>query len=142
MRMKAPIQTKYTFTTVGFITYYLVLAATLALVVGRGSDGFLAQVPFIAEHGIAGHLSNFALTTLYLFATGAIHMLVGVSWPYLLANAALLLVLNIVVELFVTVLNVPDMTDALYGIAGVAVSLGLLVFMHRFGIRLAPVRKK
>ncbi|MDB5166402.1 MAG: hypothetical protein JWM37_474 [Candidatus Saccharibacteria bacterium] len=130
--MHLKIKTPYTFTPMGFVLYYSALALMLTLMLQRNSSGLLNFA------GIGSHLSNFALSSLLLFAAGATNLLTKVSWKYIFLCALLLAGANIIMEAIVPVLNTPDMMDAAYGLAGISATLGLLALLQRYGVR--PVR--
>ncbi len=125
--MKLNVKTPYTFTTFGFVVYYVVLVAMLALILVRGDNTLPLHM--------GSHISNFSLVVTYLFCIGSVTMLTKFSWKYILANAALLILINLLVETVVSILNTPDIIDALYGIAGVVFALALLVAMRAYGFR-------
>ncbi len=43
--------------------------------------------------------------------------------------------MNIIVELFITVLNTPDIIDALYGIAGILLAYCFALFLKTSGLK-------
>jgi hypothetical protein len=133
--MKQKMQTPYAFTAAGLLIYYLVLATMLALMLVRNDQNFWAYFGFIAQYEIGSHVSNFALSTLFLFTAGALNMLTKASWRYILSAALILAIANFIAEIFVTALNTKDIVDAIYGVAGVIFALGLLPFMQKYGIR-------
>jgi len=125
--MKLLAKTPYAFTTLGYILYYSVLVFLLATMLTRHNQTIW--------HSAGSHLSNFALSALLLFISGATNMLNKVSLAYILGCAGILIAANFVIESFTSTLNAKDFTDALYGCAGTLVALGLLSALYKYGIR-------
>jgi len=120
-------KTKYTFTAVGYILYFSMLALLLTTMLTRHNQTIW--------HGIGSHLSNFALSALLMFISGATNVLNKASLRYILTCAGILVVANFAVESFTSSLNVKDFADAFYGCAGILTALVSLLALHRYGIR-------
>lgn len=132
--MKFKIKTAHTFTLRGLILYYIVISVMVSLILIRNDQNIWGQLGVLSQYEVGSHISNFALSTLLIFAVGAMNMLSKLSWRYVVALAAILIVANFVVELFITVLNTKDIVDAIYGTAGVFLGVGLLCIMQKYGI--------
>lgn len=113
---------------------YLVLGAGLAMMLTRHNTNFWSRLPLLGPLQPGAHLSNLALCLMVVPAAGLFPVLTRryrVCW-LVIAGAV---VANFVVELWVTVLNTPDLADAWWGTAGVVLAGVSLALIDRRGAK-------
>ena len=82
---------------------------------------------------INSHITNFTISVLLSVLVGYLLLLYGARFGWVALWGGLLIAANLLYELCLPFLNTTDPIDALYGIAGVLVSLAYLYWMNRFG---------
>ena len=100
----------------------------------RHNTDFWNHLPLIGPLSPGEHLSNLALCLMLVPVAGLSPVLnrrYRVVWPVIVGTV----VLNFVVELWVTVLNTPDLSDACWGTAGVVIGGLVLALIDRWGER-------
>lgn len=80
------------------------------------------------------HISNFALTFEMTLLVAVLWVLLGVKLNVLLMLFATAAVVNVLTESFVTVLNTPDMMDAMYGTVAVLMAALVTLIIRRHGV--------
>ncbi len=120
------IKMPFTYNAIGYILYYTVTVFLLVTMLTRHSLDML---------NIGDHMSNFSLSLAILFYAGAANMLKKVSWKFIVMYAAILVAANLIVEIFVSILNTKDPVDAVFGVTGTCTALLLLLLLHRYGLR-------
>ncbi|CAN5693581.1 hypothetical protein BH11MYX1_BH11MYX1_15460 [soil metagenome] len=125
------------FTPAGLVIMYVVLGVAVAAMVTRHDAGLWNRMPLIGGLEPGQHLSNFALSLMFIVAVGLFPILFG-TYRTIGISMAAVVVINLVVELWVPILNTPDLADAWAGIAGVGVGGLALAIIQRFGTRPNP----
>jgi hypothetical protein len=132
--MNSNKQSTNAFTVIGLILYFTVIVVLLAIYLTPLGQVVWSYLDDLGLSEIKGHISNFILSIILLFALGSVALLYNASWKRVLVGAAFLLVANFITELFITQSNTKDVVDALYGTIGVVIALSLLIIMDRYGI--------
>lgn len=99
-------------------------------VVWARPDFVLALAPNFYQH-----VSNFSISYILVSSIGYIWLLMGVPMRYITGLVIFAAAVNFAYELWIPVLNTPDVTDAYYGLAGVAVAFSFLWFSKQFGLK-------
>lgn len=81
------------------------------------------------------HVSNLSLSFLIVSATGYFWLMIGVEFRFIAGLGVLFMLLNFVYELFIPVLNTPDIIDAYYGFAGTVIAQLFLVLVYKWGLQ-------
>ena len=105
------------------ISLVIVFTVCMVLTVIRWLDIFNADI-YVINETVNSHITNFTLS-----------LLLSAGKKYI-SNAVigiLLIIANFIYELLLPVLNTRDVIDALYGLAGVTVSLIYLFVISRYG---------
>jgi len=68
--------------------------------------------------GFYQNISNFLLSYLLYTGIGFFWLMAGISTKHILYLGLTLIALNLIYELFIPVLNTPDIVDAWFGIVG------------------------
>lgn len=121
---------KFTPTIKGVAIFYGIILLDLGLVLTRKHP---FQDPFFRE--VCSHISNFAITSIMVALMAFIMGLQGAPFKSVIWLGAVAIVLNFVVELFVPILNTPDVIDAFYGVAGVVLTCAIMYIFYKTGIR-------
>ncbi len=85
--------------------------------------------------GFYDHISNFSLTLIILVTIGYIGLMVGLTLKHIAITGVVFGIVNVVFEFFISTLNTPDETDAIYGIIGVIIGLVPLYAMKKRGLK-------
>lgn len=117
---------------VGFVA---LLAIAFALFQGRKHPGLRIHDALGLPADFYAHISNFSISYMIYAGAGFVWLQLGVAVRVVLAFGTALLLANVVYELWLPVLNTPDVVDAYYGIAGTLLALTLLLLVRRYGLR-------
>lgn len=114
------------------ISLVIVFTVCMVLTVIRWLDIFNADI-YVINETVNSHITNFTLSLLLCTFIG--YLLLSAGKKYI-SNAVIgisLIIANFIYELLLPVLNTRDVIDALYGLAGVTVSLIYLFVISRYG---------
>lgn len=115
------------------IGYIIILCCGLLLTAGRWLGFFIPD--FVILHPeIHAHISNFSLSLLFYLFTGSTWLLLGVQFRAVTVFSVFLILANIVCETLMGFINTPDILDAVYGTAGVALSFLFLLTLNKNGL--------
>ncbi|WP_133642231.1 hypothetical protein [Sphingobacterium paludis] len=125
---------KYTPKLAAAIAYLLLLVVVILLFSGRKivslrPDFILNQWPDFYLH-----VSNFSISYVMLAGVGFIWILMGIPSKFIVVCSVLLICCNFIYELWIPILNTPDIIDAYYGVLGTVLALCFLLFTKRFGL--------
>ena len=117
------------------LSFLIFLAVVFALFQGRKSEWIRLQNidNFLPE--FYSHISNFCLSYILYSGIGYFWIMVGVKFKYIVALGFVILASNFIFELFINVLNTPDIIDAYYGVAGTLFALLFLFISYKFGFK-------
>lgn len=120
------------------LLFYFLLLFTLYLLFCKSEKQYtLPFAPFnIGE--FYSHISNFIITYNIVAVISFIWLLQGASLKMVKWLCVFFVLINIIVELFVTVLNTPDIVDALYGIAGILLAFSFALVLKTSGLNEIP----
>ena len=129
------IKTKLTFNLLGWLIYYSMLVIMLTLVFLHGKSMYRTDWPIFGSFITYDHISNFVGSYIFLTGISLIWVLNKVSWKYILAASAIIVLANFIYEYLLTFLNTKDPLDALAGVIGVCFGLLVLVLLSKFGVK-------
>lgn len=117
------------------LAFFLLFGAVFLLFWGRKSealrsDFLLQQMPDFYQH-----ISNFALSYLLYAGIGYFWLMMGIKFRFVIFFGIALLLANLIYELFLPILNTPDVVDAYFGFAGTLLGFVFLYFVNRFGLK-------
>lgn len=113
----------------------VLIMASLLLFLGRKYPALeFTLLPELLP-GFYSHVSNFTISLLLYLSPGYFGLMMGISIKQLGYYGILLIFANLLMELFIPVLNTPDITDALYGTVGVFFGFVLMVAAKKFGMK-------
>lgn len=114
------------------ISLVIVFTVCMVLMVIRWLDIFNADI-YVINETVNSHITNFTLSLLLCTFIGYLLLSAGKKYISNAVIGILLIIANFIYELFLPVLNTRDVIDALYGLAGVTVSLIYLFVISRYG---------
>ena len=117
------------------ISFLIFLAVVFALFQGRKSEWIRLQNidNFLPE--FYSHISNFCLSYILYSGIGYFWIMAGVKFRYIVGLGIVILASNFIFELFINVLNTPDIIDAYYGVTGTLFALLFLFISYKFGFK-------
>lgn len=117
------------------ISFLIFLAVVFALFQGRKSEWIRLQNidNFLPE--FYSHISNFCLSYILYSGIGYFWIMTGVQFKYIVGLGIVILASNFIFELFINVLNTPDIIDAYYGVTGTLFALLFLFISYKFGFK-------
>jgi hypothetical protein len=81
------------------------------------------------------HISNFSISYLLVAGIGFIWLLLGVDFKYIIRFSIAVLLSNFVYELWIPMLNTPDIIDAYYGFWGTSLAFVFLLLTKKYGLK-------
>lgn len=114
------------------ISLVIVFTVCMVLTVIRWLDIFNADI-YVINETVNSHSTNFTLSLLLCTFIGYLLLSAGKKYISNAVIGILLIIANFIYELLLPVLNTRDVIDALYGLAGVTVSLIYLFVISRYG---------
>ncbi len=118
--------------TVATFVHPLLMLGCLVLFVLRAMHTFDPEVVILSRE-ITDHISNFALSLVLCALTGFVLIALGAKLKAAFAVCALVLVANVIYEMFLPFLNTQDPVDAVYGIVGTLAGAVYVCWLDRFG---------
>lgn len=117
------------------ISFLIFLAVVFALFQGRKSEWIRLQNidNFLPE--FYSHISNFCLSYILYSGIGYFWIMTGVKFKYIVGLGIVILASNFIFELFINILNTPDIIDAYYGVTGTLFALLFLFISYKFGFK-------
>ena len=116
-------------TTISLVSIFILC---FLLVIIRWINIFNEDIYVISET-INSHITNFTLSLLLCTLIGYVLLLTSKKYVSNIMVGILLVLTNFIYEMFLPILNTTDIIDALYGLAGVAISLVYLYFIGKYG---------
>jgi len=80
------------------------------------------------------HVTNFSLSLMFMLAFGFTVLVFGGEITIIRIAGLLIIVFNLIYEVFLPILNVPDIIDALFGLCGVIVAYVFLYILNKDGV--------
>ena len=131
---------KYSPTLPAAIAYLLLFVVVMLLFFGRKTTSLRPNFVLDLWPDFYFHVSNLSISYLMLSGIGFIWILMGIPARFLIIYSVLLICFNFIYELWIRVLNTPDIIDAYYGVFGTILGLCFLLLTKRFG--LVPLKKE
>lgn len=116
------------------ISYFVLLALVAILFMGRTTA--FARIDLLAGifPNFYHHISNFCISYLLFSGVGYSWLMLGMKFKYVVALGIAVLLANFVYELFINVLNTPDIIDAYYGFWGTMAAFAFLWLLKNYGL--------
>lgn len=117
------------------VVYFASLAVFVVIFAGRKPGPFRFEWVIDRAPGFYTHASNLSLSYFLVCGIGYVWLMRGAGPRQIALLAGVLVVANVVVEAIVSVLNVPDWVDAVFGVAGSGLAAFVLWAIWRWGLR-------
>lgn len=124
---------KFDFKKKYLIIYLCLIVFDAFLMLCRWLGHIVPNVRLLPDF-LLDHITNFALCMLLLLIFGITVLSFGGKLRSITAAALIMSVLNIVYECFLPILNTPDISDAVFGVIGVAVAYVFLIILRKNGL--------
>lgn len=115
--------------------FYSILIFTMYLLLGKTNKKFQLSFPPFSKQDFYSHVSNCIISYNIVVIISLIWLLQGISVKFVLWLCIIVVLINVIVETFVTVLNTPDVIDAVYGFAGVLLAGIFAVVAKKYGLK-------
>ena len=123
------------------LSFFLLFGVISILFSGRKSESLRFNFLLDFMPDFYQHISNFSLSFLLYAGIGYLWLMMDVKIRYINAFGIVLLLANLVYELYIPVLNTPDIMDAYFGFVGTFFGFLFLVFVKRYGLKFNPLVK-
>lgn len=130
------IKFKYIPKLITALTFLFLLILIMCLFMGRTID-FL-KFDFITQQypDFYFNVSNFAISYFIYAGVGYLWLMLGVNFKFITALGIFLILANLIYELWIPLLNTPDIIDAYFGFAGTLIAFAFLWLSFKFGFKL------
>jgi len=118
------------------LTFLFLLVVVVLLFLGRTVD-FL-KFDFITQQypDFYLNISNFAISYFIYASVGYLWLMLGVNFKFITFLGIFLILANLIYELWIPVLNTPDLIDAYFGFAGTLVAFIFLLLTSKYGLNI------
>lgn len=118
------------------LSFFLLLGIVFILFWGRKTEAF--RFDFLQQQmpDFYQHISNFSLSYLLYAGIGYFWLMMGVKFKSIIVFGIAMLLANLVYELYLPILNTPDIVDVYFGFAGTLLGFVFLFFVYRFGLKI------
>ncbi len=134
--MKSSFRLKYVPKIPTALSFIILLIVVFALFQGRKKEFFRLQHIDDLLPGFYTHISNFAISYLLYTGIGYFWLMAGVPFKHIIALGFALLAGNFIYELFIDILNTPDIIDAYYGVVGTLLAFLFLLISYKYGFKI------
>ena len=114
----------------GILIFYSIILVDLAMMLSKNRR---SENVLIAD--ISNHISNFSISSMLMALMSFIMLLQGAPFRYVVWLGVFTVLMNFIVEVFVNIMNTPDILDALCGTAGVIFTGAVMYIFFKVGIR-------
>lgn len=130
---------KYVPKLIVILSYFILLGCVVILFWGR-TKSFL-RIDSLQDlfPDFYQHISNFSISYLLLSGIGFMWLLLGVKFKYITWLAIFISISNFVYELWISILNTPDIVDACYGLSGTVLAFLFLFITKNYGLKANPL---
>ena len=112
--------------------------SSLALFFGRKTGFFRSETILTLVPDFYLHVSNASIAFLLYEGVGYFWLMLGVSMKRVALAGVAIIVVNLLYELFLPILNTPDIIDAWYGVVGVVCGFVMLWIIDWRGMVPSP----
>ena len=116
------------------VLYLCSIAIVLSLHLWKKTLLIHAGISVELNNEISLHISNFSISYLLCLAIGFIWLLFGISLNKVLTFGLIVIAVNFLYELYLPLLNTPDIIDAYYGTVGSLLAGIVLILIKQKGL--------
>lgn len=117
------------------LSFPILILIALTLFFGRNINSLKINYLLNAVPEFYNHISNFSISFIIYITIGYVGLMSGLTTKKLVLIGALIVLLNLIVEFYISILNIPDSTDASFGILGVLLGLIFLATAKKYGLK-------
>lgn len=132
---------KYVPTILGISVYFLLFLLAFFLFLGRKSESLRIGWLLDFDPEYYTHTTNFSISLLICLVFGFTEILFSGKIKSSYWMALFLIAVNFIYELFIPLINTPDIIDAYYGLVGTLIPFPYFYFLKKFGITENPFYK-
>ncbi len=129
---KMTIKKKY------LIIYLILIAVCGLLMLCRWLNSIDPSIILLPDYLLL-HITNFAICTMLLLVFGYVVLLCGGKMMIITIVAILVAILSTVYECFLPMINTPDIWDAVFGVAGIAIAYVYLAMLRKRGLTVKQI---
>jgi hypothetical protein len=116
------------------LTFLILILTAMFLFMGRTVKAIRLEILRSTFHDFYHHVSNFSLSMMIYLTLGYVWLLLGLKIKQIAIAGIVIILINFIYELFIPILNTPDIVDAYYGLAGVMLSFLFLYPVSKYGL--------
>lgn len=128
--MNNNLKLKYSANIKGIIIFYALLLVNIGLILAKTTGKLHLEFAVFFSH-----ISNFYITSILMCIISLIWLLQGAPFKLIIWLGLIAIALNFIIEVFVRFMNTPDVMDAVYGTAGVVVTVLLMWVLKKVGLQ-------
>jgi hypothetical protein len=107
----------------------------LILMLGRTKENWRISTLLDLLPGFYQHISNFSISYLLVAGSGFLWLALGISFKFIIRLGIAVLLGNFIYELWIPILNTPDIIDACYGFWGTFLACVFLFLTKKYGLK-------
>lgn len=133
---------KYVPTIFGISAYFLLFILAFFLFLARKSESLRIDRLLDFDPEFYTHTTNFSISLIICLVFGFTEILFTGKIKNSYWMGLFLIAANFIYELFIPLINTPDIIDAYYGLAGTLIPFVYFYFLKKFGITKNPLYKE
>lgn len=118
------------------MTFLLLIIISVLLFFGRNFQNLRPEPILNLLPDFYGHVSNLSISFIVYLMIGYLGLMNDIKTKELIGIGIVILMINLMVEFFISFLNTPDKVDAVYGICGVVFGFIFLFTAKKSGFKL------
>ena len=118
------------------LTFLLLIVISLFLFFGRNFQNFRPEPILNLLPDFYNHISNLSISFMIYITIGYFGLMIDIKIKQLIVIGTVVILINLIFELFISFLNTPDTVDAVYGICGVVFGFIFLFTAKNSGFKL------
>lgn len=130
------IKFKYIPKLITALTFLFLLILIMCLFMGRTVDFLKLDLITQQYPDFYFNVSNFAISYFIYAGVGYLWLMLDVNFKFITALGIFLILANLIYELWIPLLNTPDIIDAYFGFAGTLIAFTFLWLSFKFGFKL------
>lgn len=125
---------KYTPNILSIALFFVLYIIVFALFLGRTKNFLRIDLILDRFPSFYQHISNFSISYLLYAGVGFVWLFLGLKLRHIALFGFILIAINLIYELWIPILNTPDLIDAYFGVAGTSLAFLFLLIVKIFGL--------
>lgn len=117
------------------LLFFVLLGIALVLFFGRKETWLQFEVLLEFMPTFYQHISNYSLSYILYAGIGYLWLMFGVPFRFIILLGLAFIAVNFIIELYISILNTPDLVDAYFGWIGTAIGFLFLSYVRYFGLK-------